>query len=192
MTHDRPVRSSIPPPAAASSLVEQRAALGQGGCARSACGRPFQRRRSGGIPQRFCSTRCRRLADAEFRRVARSGTSASLPAAPPAPARRSTGQRSSDYWRAGIDAATGRRVRVAVLSPASAWRPGPLPWPGPRPMPTPNPSAQALRGRPPWHPAAESIGDAANGVASVTPTANRLGLATNSHQPHTGVKENNQ
>jgi hypothetical protein len=120
VTAERPSPASpIPPPAGAGSPVAQRAALGQGVCTRSACRRPFQQRRSGGIPQRFCTARCRRLADAEFRRAARSGVPASsLLASSPASARRSTRQRSADSWRTGIDAATGRRVKVAIRHPS--------------------------------------------------------------------------
>jgi hypothetical protein len=131
-------------PGGPGTSVEQRAALGECDCARSACGQPFQRRRSGGIPQRFCTTCCRRLADAEFRRAARSTTSQPLPASSPAPAQRAVRQRSTDDWGSGIDVVTGRRVRVATRPPESVWRPGPLPWPGPRPLPSPtNPPARA-------------------------------------------------
>jgi hypothetical protein len=63
----------IPPPKVASSPADKRAAFGQGVCSRPSCGRTFPRRRAAGRAQRFCTVRCRRLADAEFRRAARSG-----------------------------------------------------------------------------------------------------------------------
>jgi hypothetical protein len=103
-------------PGAPGASVEQRAALGQGDCARLACGRPFQRRRSGGISQRFCTTRCRRLADAEFRHAARA-TPPPLPASSSGPARRFARQRSTGYWHNGIDGATGRRMPLAIRPP---------------------------------------------------------------------------
>jgi len=110
----------IPAPGRAGSPVEQRAALGQGVCSRPRCQIPFQTRRSGGRKQRFCTHRCRRLADAEFRRAARSTTHAPppSPASIPRPPRRSPRERSAAYWQTGIDAATGRRVQVAIRPPA--------------------------------------------------------------------------
>jgi len=102
----------IPPAAGPRRPVEQRGALGQGHCARSACGRPFQRRRSGGRAQRFCTPRCRRLADAEFRRAVRVPVQS-----PERSLKPRVGGRSVEYWRSGIDVATRRRVPVAGRPP---------------------------------------------------------------------------
>ncbi len=86
---------------------EQRAALEQGLCSHPACRRPFLPRRSGGKAQRFCSAECRRLFDAEVRRIARAVASRRVVTA-------SVRARSRRGWSSGIDTATGRRVPIAV------------------------------------------------------------------------------
>jgi hypothetical protein len=65
-----PATATSPPDGAASSPADKRAAFGQWACSRPSCKRPFRRRRAAGRAQRFCTVRCRRLADAEFRRLA--------------------------------------------------------------------------------------------------------------------------
>lgn len=106
------------PLGSSSSPVEQRAALGQTVCSRSACRRPFQAQRSGGIAQRFCTARCRRLADAEFRRVARA---AALRRSISGGHRRGC-RRSTAYWCVATDAATGRSVTIAIRPPENLAR----------------------------------------------------------------------
>lgn len=99
------------------SPAKQRAPLGPCPCGRPGCGRAFQPRRTGGRPQEFCSSACRRRFDGEIRRAARAR----------ARRRATSRRRGPGYWASAIDMTTGRRVPVAIIPPDALARyaPGP-------------------------------------------------------------------
>jgi hypothetical protein len=77
-------------------------------CRRPVCRQPFTPGRRGSV-QEFCSPACRCAFHAEARQLGQRRLGTRAQKTPPA---------SRDaYWRSGIDAATGRRIPVAVRPP---------------------------------------------------------------------------
>ena len=117
----RPVRSAPECPTAASGRPMTRATVKRPGieactlsgavlkrCRRRVCRQPFTPGRRGSV-QEFCSAACRCAFHAEARQLGQRRLGTRAQKTPPAD--------RDAYWRSGIDAATGRRIPVAVRPP---------------------------------------------------------------------------
>jgi hypothetical protein len=79
-------------------------------CRRATCDEEFTPRCGGGITQAFCSPECRRA----FHTEARHAGYQVIQQRPPRAAKR----RARPTWAFAVDAATGRRVRLQIKTPA--------------------------------------------------------------------------